>query len=92
MPDVPVLVQSGALDSNTPIEQGRRAAAQFRHSTFAVVANVGHTPDTHPCGVAMAIDFVEHLKTDPDRCRRVGRPPRVRRTPHTEPRLLVRPR
>jgi hypothetical protein len=76
-PDVPVLVQSGDLDSNTPIEQGRRAAAQFPHATFAVVANAGHTPDTHPCGVAMAIEFVEHLRTDPTRCRHVGRPPVV---------------
>ncbi len=77
MPDVPVLVQSGELDANTPIEQGRRAATQFAHPTFAVVANVGHTPDTHPCGVAMAIDFVKHLETDTDRCRQVGRPPVV---------------
>jgi pimeloyl-ACP methyl ester carboxylesterase len=29
IPDVPVLVQSGDLDTDTPIEQGRRAAAQF---------------------------------------------------------------
>jgi pimeloyl-ACP methyl ester carboxylesterase len=68
LPDVPVLVQSGELDTNTPVEQGRRAAAQFAHPTFAVVANAGHTPDTLPCGVAMAIDFVKHLRTDPNRC------------------------
>ena len=77
LPDVPVLVQSGDLDTNTPIEQGRPAAAQFRHSIFAVVANAGHTPDLHRCGVAMALDFIRHLKTDPDRCRHAGRPPRV---------------
>ena len=34
MPDVPVLVQSGDLDTNTPIEQGRAAAAQFAHPIF----------------------------------------------------------
>lgn len=77
LPDVPVLVQSGDLDTNTPIEQGRRTAAQFRHATFAVIANAGHTPDLEPCGAAMAIDFVKHLRTDPDRCRHAGSPPAV---------------
>ena len=77
LPDVPVLVQSGDLDSNTPVEQGRAAAAQFPHATFAVVANIGHTPDTGACGVAMALDFIEHLKTDANRCRHDGRPPAV---------------
>ncbi|MGZ4229592.1 MAG: alpha/beta fold hydrolase, partial [Solirubrobacteraceae bacterium] len=77
LPDVPVLVQSGDLDTNTPIEQGRPAAAQFRHSTFAVVANAGHTPDLHRCGVAMALDFIRHLETNRDRCRHAGRPPQV---------------
>jgi pimeloyl-ACP methyl ester carboxylesterase len=77
LPDVPVLVQSGDLDTNTPIEQGRPAAAQFRHPIFAVVANAGHTPDLHRCGVAMALDFIRHLTTNPNRCRHAGRPPRV---------------
>jgi pimeloyl-ACP methyl ester carboxylesterase len=77
LPDVPVLVQSGDLDTNTPIEQGRPAAAQFRHSIFADVANAGHTPDLHPCGVAMALDFIRHLTTDPNRCRHAGHPPVV---------------
>ena len=74
---MPVLVQSGDLDTNTPIEQGRPAAAQFRHPIFAVVANAGHTPDLHPCGVAMALDFIRQLRTDPNRCRHAGRPPSV---------------
>ncbi len=77
LPDVPVLVQSGDLDTNTPVEQGRAAAAQFRHATFAVVANIGHTPDTGACGVAMALDFIRRLHTDPGRCRHAGRPPVV---------------
>jgi pimeloyl-ACP methyl ester carboxylesterase len=77
LPDVPVLVQSGDLDTNTPIEQGRQAAAQFPHATFAVIANAGHTPDTEPCGAAMAIDFIRNLRTDPDRCWRAGSPPAV---------------
>jgi pimeloyl-ACP methyl ester carboxylesterase len=77
LPEVPVLVQSGDLDTNTPVEQGRAAAAQFRHATFAVVVNAGHTPDTGPCGLAMAIDFIEGLKTDANRCRHAGEPPAV---------------
>ena len=81
LPDVPVLVQSGDLDGVTPITQGRRAAAQFAHPIYGIVANAGHTPDLQPCGVAMAIRFVKHLKTDPGRCRHAGRPPSVIRRP-----------
>jgi pimeloyl-ACP methyl ester carboxylesterase len=77
MPDVPVLVQSGEMDTNTPIEQGRQAAAQFAHPIYGIVADAGHTPDLQPCGVAMAIDFIEHLKTDANRCLHAGRPPAV---------------
>jgi pimeloyl-ACP methyl ester carboxylesterase len=81
IPDVPALVQSGDLDGVTPITQGRRAASQFAHPIYGIVANAGHTPDLEPCGVAMAIDFVKHLRTDPDRCRHAGRPPAVIRRP-----------
>jgi hypothetical protein len=70
-------VQSGDLDTNTPVEQGRKAAAQFAHPIYAVVANAGHTPDLTRCGQAMAIDFIEHLRTDPNRCAHAGRPPAV---------------
>jgi pimeloyl-ACP methyl ester carboxylesterase len=77
LPHVPVLVQSGDLDGVTPITQGRAAAAQFAHATYGIVANAGHTPDFQPCGVAMAVDFVKRLKTNPNRCRHAGRPPPV---------------
>jgi pimeloyl-ACP methyl ester carboxylesterase len=77
VPDVPVLVQSGDLDTNTPVEQGRKAAAQFAHPIYAVIPNAGHTPDLQRCGQAMAIAFIKHLRTDPDRCAHTGRPPRV---------------
>jgi pimeloyl-ACP methyl ester carboxylesterase len=69
MPDVPVLVMSGDLDSNTPIEQGRVVASGFPHPQFAIVANAGHTPALNPCGVGLGVDFVETLKIDPNRCR-----------------------
>jgi pimeloyl-ACP methyl ester carboxylesterase len=77
IPDVPVLVQSGDLDTNTPVEQGRKAAAQFAHPIYAVVANAGHTPDLTRCGQLMAIDFIKHLHTDPNRCAHAGTPPTV---------------
>ena len=92
IPDVPVLVQSGDLDTNTPIEQGRRAAAQFPHAIYGIVANAGHTPDLQPCGVAMAIDFVEHLATNPNRCRHAGSPPDVIRRPAVHAAQLQLPR
>jgi pimeloyl-ACP methyl ester carboxylesterase len=79
LPDVPVLVQSGDLDTNTPVEQGRAAAALWPHPQVAVVANAGHTPDLTPCGVTMAMDFVAHLRTDVNACRHTGTPPHVRR-------------
>ncbi len=80
-PTSPVLVQSGDLDTNTPVEQGRKAAAQFAHPIYAVVSNAGHTPDLTRCGVAMAIDFIRHLRTDPNRCAHAGRPPAVTARP-----------
>jgi pimeloyl-ACP methyl ester carboxylesterase len=92
IPDVPVLVQSGDLDTNTPIEQGRPAAAQFPHPVYGIVANAGHTPDLQPCGVAMAIDFVEHLKTDPKRCLHAGHPPTVVASPALHAAQLRLPR
>jgi pimeloyl-ACP methyl ester carboxylesterase len=69
MPNVPVLVISGDLDSNTPVEQGRAAAAAFPHATFAIVANAGHPPALSPCGGALGIEFVEKLTVDANRCK-----------------------
>ena len=50
MPDVPVLVQSGELDTNTPIEAGRQAAAQFAHPIFAIVGARATRPTGSPAG------------------------------------------
>jgi hypothetical protein len=92
IPDVPVLVQSGELDTNTPIEQGRRAAAQFAHPIYGIVANAGHTPDVQPRGIAMAIAFIEHLRTNSNRWRHAGRPPQVVRRPALRAAQLRLPR
>ena len=69
-----------------------RAAAQFPHAIYGIVANAGHTPDLHPCGVAMAIDFVEHLTTNPNRCRHAGWPPDVVPRPGVNAAQLQLPR
>ncbi len=58
LPDVPVLVVSGDLDTNTPAPSGRMAARQFPNARFVEIPNVGHTPETSPCGVALALRFV----------------------------------
>jgi pimeloyl-ACP methyl ester carboxylesterase len=81
LPDVPVLVMSGDLDNNTPIEQGRKAAAQFGHATFAVVANAGHTPATTACGLTLGLRFIRALHVNARSCRAGGRPPTVLRRP-----------
>lgn len=58
MPDVPVLVLSGDLDANTPIESGDAAAAQFPHATHRVIAGAGHTPASTTDGVNAIIEFI----------------------------------
>ncbi|AGZ42580.1 alpha/beta hydrolase [Actinoplanes friuliensis] len=62
MPDVPVLVLSGDLDANTPIESGDAAAAQFPHATHKVITGAGHTPASTPEGVGEIIDFIRDAK------------------------------
>lgn len=69
-PDVPVLVVSGDLDANTPTEQGRRAARQFRRSTVVEVPNVGHVAEREPSGCVAAIEtgFVRDLRVGDTSC------------------------
>lgn len=55
LPDVPVLVLSGDLDTNTPEANSRQSAAQFRHSSFVSVPNSGHLPEMESTGCAVAI-------------------------------------
>lgn len=57
--DVPVLVLSGDLDPNTPTEEGRLAARQFRNSQVIEVPNVGHGPESASgCAAAILTDFI----------------------------------
>ncbi|MFF0393034.1 alpha/beta hydrolase [Kitasatospora sp. NPDC004615] len=55
VPDVPVLVLSGDLDTNTPEVNSHLSAAQFRHSTFVSVPNSGHLPEMESTGCALEI-------------------------------------
>ncbi|MGI5323207.1 alpha/beta fold hydrolase [Actinomadura nitritigenes] len=70
-PDVPVLVVSGDLDANTPTEQGRQAARQFRRSTVVEVPNVGHVAEHEPSGCAASIEtgFINRLRVGDTSCR-----------------------
>jgi len=77
LPDVPVLVLSGDLDTNTPAPSGREAAAQFPHASFVEIPNVGHTPESSPCAVAAALRFVATLKVDARVCAGTGASPPV---------------
>ncbi|WP_316528225.1 alpha/beta fold hydrolase [Kitasatospora brasiliensis] len=55
LPDVPVLVLSGDLDTNTPEVNSRLSAAQFRHSAFVSVPNSGHVPEMESTGCTLEI-------------------------------------
>jgi len=83
LPDVPVLVLSGDLDTNVPASQGRSAAALYPRATFVEIRNAGHTPtDASPCAAALAAHFMRALSADADACAGTGAPPPVTvRTP-----------
>lgn len=69
-PNVPVLVMSGELDPNTPTEEGRLAARQFRRSTVIEVPNVGHLAEREPsgCAAAIQIHFLRAARPGDTRC------------------------
>jgi pimeloyl-ACP methyl ester carboxylesterase len=82
LPDVPVLVLAGDLDTSTPAPSGREAARQFPQARFVEIPNVGHTPETSPCGVALGLRFVATLEVNARGCAGTGAPPPVAgRTP-----------
>ena len=67
--DVPVLVLSGDLDANTPTEEGRQAARQFRDARVIDVPNVGHVPEMNsPCPAAILSDFIRRLRVGDTSC------------------------
>ena len=67
--DVPVLVLSGDLDTNTPTEEGRQAARQFRDARVIEVPNVGHVPETASrCPAAILTHFIRRLHVGDTSC------------------------
>ena len=67
--DVPVLVLSGDLDPNTPTEEGRLAAQQFRDSRVIEVPNVAHVPEQWSgCAAAIETDFIRTLRVGDTSC------------------------
>jgi pimeloyl-ACP methyl ester carboxylesterase len=77
LPNVPVLVVSADLDTNTPSLAGRQAASQFSRATFAEIPNVGHTPESSPCAVGLGVQFIATSKVNPRACVGTGAPPAV---------------
>jgi hypothetical protein len=77
LPDVPVLVLSGDLDTNTPAASGREAARQFPSARFVEIPNVGHTPESSPCAVALALRFIQTHTVNERACAGTGTPPPV---------------
>jgi pimeloyl-ACP methyl ester carboxylesterase len=63
LPDLPVLVLSGDLDANTPIEAGDAAAAQFPHATHRVITGAGHTPASTTAGANEIIEFIRDAQS-----------------------------
>jgi pimeloyl-ACP methyl ester carboxylesterase len=69
-PNAPVLVMSGELDPNTPTEEGRLAAGQFRRATVVEVPNVGHIAEREPsgCAAGIQIHFIKTGRLGDTRC------------------------
>lgn len=57
MSNAPVLVLSGDLDANTPVEAGRQAAAQFPDAEVVEIPDDGHTPSVSEGGMVRILEF-----------------------------------
>jgi pimeloyl-ACP methyl ester carboxylesterase len=67
MPDVPVLVLTGDLDTITTPAEGDQAAALFRNSRRVIVENTGHVTavgDPYDCASAIVRNFVARRSID----------------------------
>jgi pimeloyl-ACP methyl ester carboxylesterase len=69
-PDVPVLIISGDLDSNTPTAEGRQTARQFPHARVIDVPNAWHVAERAPTGCAVSItsDFIRNQRLGNTSC------------------------
>ncbi|GII95449.1 alpha/beta fold hydrolase [Sinosporangium siamense] len=69
-PDVPTLVVSGDLDSNTAAGNSRLAAQQFPNATFLSVPNTGHIAeaDSTGCALGLVLGFIREEKLGNTSC------------------------
>jgi pimeloyl-ACP methyl ester carboxylesterase len=74
-PEVPVLVVSGELETNTPSAEGRAVARKFANARFVEVPNSGHVPEAdEPCAAKIEIAFLRACGlTTPAACGRSSR-------------------
>ena len=64
---VPALVASGQYDPDTPPEWGRRAAETLSNAFYFEFQGQAHLPlFIHPCGKAVALDFLNQPARRPD--------------------------
>jgi pimeloyl-ACP methyl ester carboxylesterase len=73
LPDVPVLVMVGDLDTITTPQESAAAAALFAHHTLVVVKNTGHVTavgDVYDCASAIVRRFVATLQPGSTSCAR----------------------
>jgi pimeloyl-ACP methyl ester carboxylesterase len=70
LPEVPVLIISGDLDSNTPTAEGRQTARQYPHAQVIDVPNAGHVAEQEPTGCALSItsDFIRNQRLGNTNC------------------------
>ncbi|WP_248964845.1 alpha/beta fold hydrolase [Sphaerisporangium perillae] len=74
MPDVPVLVLSGELDTSTPTEEGVQAAAQFRDAEVVEMPSTGHVAEkdgrAKACAIHLETQFIRRWHLTDTRCLR----------------------
>ncbi|MFI6907867.1 alpha/beta fold hydrolase [Nonomuraea sp. NPDC050394] len=80
LPDVPTLVISGDLDSNTTDENGRLNAARFPRARFLSIPNTGHVPEGDPtgCAISIVVGFIRDERLGDTSCLRRVPPIKVK--------------
>lgn len=93
LPDVPVLVLSGEIDTITTPPEGALVAASFPHATQVVVANRFHLtalpPQSDPCALGLVRRFIETLDAGDTTC--AAQVPPLRTPPAFAPRAADLP-
>ncbi|WP_214416736.1 alpha/beta fold hydrolase [Sphaerisporangium fuscum] len=86
LPDVPVLVLSGELDTSTPTEEGLLAADQYRDARVVEVPSTGHVPEKNgrasACAISIETGFIRLRRVPDTGCLRHVAPIAVERVPN----------